>query len=158
MGNLFKGIEVVEIGVQIEINGRDFYNTLVAQAKDEKSKELFQFLAGEEEAHIRSFNKLLDLVRDYQPPESYTGEYFDYMSSLAGEHVFTQKGKGAEIAKNIKDDKEAIEVAIGFEKDSVVFYEGMKKVVPEADLRIVDALIAQENEHLRKLEELRELM
>ena len=50
---------------------------------------------------------------------------------------------------------EAINMGIGFEKDSIVFYEGMKKVVPEYDLKILDELIAQEQSHLRKLSDLK---
>ena len=54
-------------------------------------------------------------------------------------------------ARSIKSDKEAIDKAIGFEKDSIIFYEGMKKVVPDYDKKTVDALIIQEQDHLRRL-------
>lgn len=155
MGNIFKGSEVVEIGVQIEVNGRDFYNTLVAQSGNDKAKDLFKFLAGEEEKHIRSFNEILDSVQKYEPTESFPGEYFAYMNALAGEHVFTQKDKGVEIAKSVKTDAEALDMGIKFEKDSIIFYEGMKKVVQEHDGKIIDSLILQEKDHLKKLAELK---
>lgn len=155
MSNIFAGSEIVEIGIQIEKNGRDFYNTLVGQSKNQKAEDIFKYLAEEEEKHITSFQKILDSVHKYEPAESYPGEYFAYMNALAREHVFTQENKGGEIAKNTKSDKEAIESGIGFEKDSIIFYEGMKKVVPEHDLKIVDELIAQEQEHLRKLSDLK---
>ena len=151
MSNIFAGSEIVEIGIQIEKNGRDFYNTLVGQFKNQKAKDMFKYLAGEEEKHITAFRKILDSVHKYEPAESYPEEYFAYMNALAKEHVFTQENKGGEIAKNIKSDKEAIESGIGFEKDSIIFYEGMKKVVPENDLKILDELIAQEQDHLKKL-------
>lgn len=70
------------------------------------------------------------------------------MNALAGEYVFTQKDKGAEIAKKIKSDNQAVDMGIGFEKDSIVFYEGMKKAVPDYDLKVVNELIAQEQNHL----------
>lgn len=115
MGNIFAGNEIVEIGIQIEKNGYDFYTTL----------------------------------------KSYPGEYFAYMSALASEYVFTQKDKGKDIAKKTKSDNEAIDLGIGFEKDSILFYEGMKKVVPEYDLKIVDQLIEQEQYHLKMLTDLK---
>ena len=37
MGNIFAGSEIVELGIQIEKNGRDFYNTLVSQSKSQKA-------------------------------------------------------------------------------------------------------------------------
>jgi len=144
----------VELGIQIEKNGRDFYNALVEQLKNQKAKEKFKYLAGEEEKHITVFQNILDSVHKYEPPETYPGEYFAYMNALARDYVFTQKDKGREIAKNIKGDKEAINLGIGFEKDSIIFW--MKKVVPEYDHKIVDKLITQEQDHLRQLSELKE--
>jgi len=129
---------------------------LVEQSKNQKAKEKFKYLAGEEEKHIAVFQKLLDSVHKYEPPETYPGEYFAYMNALARDYVFTQKDKGREIAKNIKGDKEALKLGIGFEKDSILFYEGMKKVIPEYDHKIVDELITQEQDHLRQLSELKE--
>lgn len=156
MVNIFAGSEIVELGIQIEKNGKDFYNAVIEQSKNQKAKETFKYLAGEEEKHIAVFQNILDSVHKYEPPESYPGEYFAYMNALARDYVFTQKDKGREIAKNVKGDKEAISLGIGFEKDSIIFYVGMKKVVPEYDHKIVDKLITQEQDHLRQMSELKE--
>lgn len=155
MGNIFSGSEIVEIGIQIEKNGKDFYEVLVNKTKDAKSKEVFRFLADEEEKHIAVFQGILNRLQRYESPESYPGEYFAYMSALASEYVFTQAKKGQEIAQKITSDKEAIDLGIGFEKDSIIFYEGMKKVVPDYDLKIVDELIVQEQHHLKLLSDLK---
>lgn len=155
MGNIFAGSEIVEMGIQIEKNGKDFYDILEKQSKNPAAQKLFKYLAGEEEKHIQIFQKILGTVENYQPPESFPGEYFAYMNALAGEYVFTQKDKGAEIAKKIKSDNQAVDMGIGFEKDSIVFYEGMKKAVPDYDLKVVNELIAQEQNHLLQLSELK---
>lgn len=155
MGNIFAGSEIVEIGIQIEKNGRDFYNTLTKQSKNTSAQKIFEYLAGEEEKHIAVFQKILSSVEKYEPAESYPGEYFAYMNALASEYVFTQKDKGKDIAQKTKSDKEAVDKGIGFEKDSIVFYEGVKKVVPEYDVKIVGQLIEQEKDHLKQLIELK---
>jgi rubrerythrin len=155
MGNIFAGSEIVELGIQIERNGFDFYSTLVTQANNQGAKKIFEFLAAEEEKHIAIFQKILDAVHKYEPAESYPGEYFAYMSALASEHIFTQQDRGKEIAKKITSDREAVELGIGFEKDSIIFYEGMKKVIPQHDYQILDALIAQEQDHLIQLTNLK---
>jgi len=49
MGNLFSGSEITEIGVQIEKNGKDFYDELTKKSKNQKAKEIFSYLSGEEE-------------------------------------------------------------------------------------------------------------
>lgn len=155
MGNIFSGSEIMEIGVQIEKNGRDFYATLAIQSKDPKARDIFKFLAGEEEKHITVFQRILSSIAKYEPPEAYPGEYFAYMSALAQESVFTKRDKGKEIASKIKDDKEAIDIGIGAEKDSIIFYEGIKKAVPEYDQKSIDEVIAQEEGHLKQLLELK---
>jgi len=155
MGNVFAGSEVVEMGIQIEINGRDFYTALVPKFKDRKTAEVFTYLAQEEERHIETFRKILDSVNRYEPSEAYPGEYFAYLFALAGSYVFTQKDQGAAIAKKIVNEQEAIDTGIRFEKDSILFYEGMKKVVPAHDGKTLDILITQEQNHLRKLSDLK---
>lgn len=156
MANVFGGNEIVEMGIQIEKNGKDFYDTLSAKSKDEKAKDIFCYLAEQEKKHIDIFEKILQAVHKYEPPESYPGEYFAYMKALASEYVFTKKNKGKEIAKSTKSDREAVELGIKFEKDSILFYEGMQKVVPDNQRKIVDALIAQEKEHLCDLYNIKE--
>lgn len=151
MGSKFAASEVVELGIQIEKNGRDFYNAVCRKSKNQQAGEVFKFLAGEEEKHIAIFSSLLEKVQEYEPPQIYTDEYIAYMNALASEYVFTQKDKGLEIAKGIKTDEQAVEIGIGFEKDSIIFYEGMKKAVPEYSLGIVNELIRQEELHLKKL-------
>ena len=158
MSNVFAGSEIVEIGIEIEKNGRDFYEELAAKTKDRKAKDMFVYLAEQERLHIDTFKVILDAVHKYEPPESYPGEYFAYMKALADEHIFTKRGKGREIAKGATNDRKAVELGITFEKESILFYQGMKKVVPEGQVGPVDELIAQENSHLFKLYSVKESM
>ena len=151
MGNIFTGSEIIELGVQIEKNGKDFYNTLLEKSESQKAKEIFQYLAGEEDKHIAVFQKMLESAEKYEAPESYPGEHLAYVNTLAGEYVFTRKDKGGEVAKGISSDKEAVEVGIGFEKDSILFFEAMKRVVPEHGHKTIEGLIVQEKSHLKQL-------
>jgi rubrerythrin len=157
MGNIFVGSEIVEIGIQIENNGRDFYNMLVKKTEDEKAREIFKFLAGEEEKHIKAFEGILEKTQAFAPQGLDADDYIRYMKVLAGEHIFTQKDRGEEIAQNTKSDKEAIDVAIRFEEDSIVFYTGMKRIVPEYDHKVIEALIIQEENHLKQVLDLKKL-
>ena len=155
MGDVFAGSEIVELGIEIEKNGRDFYNTLVNKTKSPKAADIFKYLAKEEERHIQAFQGILKKLDQYQPPEAYPGEYFEYMKFLADQHIFTREGQGVLAAEKIADDRQAVEAGIGFEQDSIVFYEGMKRMVPDYDRKVVEELIAQEEHHLSQLLELK---
>ncbi|MFH0762886.1 MAG: ferritin family protein [Candidatus Omnitrophota bacterium] len=155
MANIFSGSEIVELGIQIENNGRDFYNALAGKSKNPKAQSIFAFLAQEEGKHIFAFQKILDSVEKYQPPEAYPGEYFAYMKTLADKYIFTKKDEGRRIAEIVKSDAQALDMGIGFEKDSIDFYQNIKKVVPAYGQKIVDGVVAQEQKHLEMLSDLR---
>lgn len=155
MGNIFAGSEVVEIGIQIEKNGRDFYSVLATQSKSTKAKDIFKYLAEQEEKHIVVFQGILDKTDKYEPQGLDVDQYYAYMNALASESVFTQKDKGKELAQKVKNDKEAIDIGIGAEKDSMVFYEGIKKVVPGYGQELIDEVIIQEQGHLKQLLDLK---
>ncbi len=155
MGSIFAGSEIVELGIEIERNGRDFYNTLAKKSKNQKAADIFKYLSDEEEKHIKVFQDILNKTEKYEPSGLDADEYFAYMNALASEYVFTQKDKGGQVAKTIKNDLEAVNTGIGFEKDSIIFYEGMKKMVPEYDIKVIDELIMQEQSHLRQLSDLK---
>jgi rubrerythrin len=158
MDILYSGSELVEIGIQVEKNGRDFYNTLSIQSKDKDVKEIFKYLKEQEENHIIVFNNILASVHRYEPAQAYPQEYFAYMNALASDHIFTKERQGEKIAKAVKSDIEAIGLGIGFEKDSILFYEGMKRIMHENDKLVVDKLIIEEQNHLKALHDLREKM
>jgi rubrerythrin len=155
MGDIFAGSEVVELGIQIEKNGRDFYNALVEKLEHPQIRDIFRFLAKEEERHITVFQGILAKLEGYHPAEAYPGEYFAYLEALASEHIFTKQGQGMLVAKQVTNERDAVERGIGFEQDSIVFYQGMKKVVPDFDQKVVEELIVQEENHLRKLLDLK---
>lgn len=155
MRNIFSAGEVVEMGIKIEENGRDFYNEAARRSKNEKVIEIFELLAREEGNHIERFEEILSQVKKYEPEEAYPNEYFAYIKSLSGEYVFTKEKKGEEIAGSISTDREAVDLGIGFEKDSILFYEEMKRFVLEREKKIVDKLLEEEKAHLNKLNDLR---
>lgn len=155
MKNIFSGSEIIELGIQIEKNGRDFYTALAHQWKDSVAAEIFSYLAGEEGKHIQIFKNILEKTEKYEIPVAYADEYFAYMNALAGDYVFTRKNKGKQIAGGITSGKDAVITGIRFEKDSILFYEGIKKAVPGHDRAIVAALIKEEERHLRQLFDLR---
>ncbi|MFH1397995.1 MAG: ferritin family protein [Candidatus Omnitrophota bacterium] len=156
MGNILNASEIVELGIQIEKNGFDFYTGVAVKSKNQNTKERFLYLADQEKQHILVFQGILDKAGKYQPVESYDGENMAYLNAVASEHVFTREGKGKEIARSIETDKEAIDLAINFEKDSIILFSVIKKVVPVQQHNIIDALIQQEQGHLVALVEIKQ--
>jgi rubrerythrin len=151
MSGEFTAAEIAELGIQIEKNGFEFYSKLAERATHESVKEVFSYLAGEEKSHIAAFQKIHDSSQAYDSVDQYPDDYFAYMKDLASEHVFAQAGAGLVSADKVGSEIEGIDIALKFEKESIKFFEAMKKIVKDSDSTVVDKLIEEEKRHIEKL-------
>ena len=156
MSRLFEAREIVGVAISIEENGEEFYKQLATVTKNLQVKETFEFLAGEERKHRNSFREIQQRLGEFKPIyESYPGEYLNYVKALAEENIFTKERARQLLAKKFKKSTAALDIAIGLEKDSILFYNEMKNFVSESERKPIDEIIGQEKEHLRKLSEIK---
>ena len=149
----FTGEELIDMAVRIEENGLRFYTDAAKTAKSKSVKDTFGMLAGEEKEHIKTFAGFRKLLSDkgsfgFDP---YGEEAGQYLNALADSEVFTRADEGAKLAAKVKDEIQAVNAAISMEKDSLLFYYEMQKMIRGKDKIVLDKLIEQEREHLRKL-------
>ncbi|KAF0121284.1 MAG: hypothetical protein FD151_1306 [bacterium] len=147
----FSGGEIIEVALQIERNGLAFYRSMAGSTEHGDVKNLFNHLADEEEKHIKSFQSLYKYFKDYKPTIRDEEEYYDYIRMLAAMNVFTKKEGIHEVLNKVKDKKDALDMAIGFEKESILFFVGIKGLAREPQRDAIEELVHQEQEHLRKL-------
>lgn len=151
MGNLFSGAEIIEMSINIEKNGKDYYETSAGCAKKDIVKEAFLFLAKEEEKHMNTFKEMLKNDESAVSDRIYEDEYEDYLKAFIESNVFTKKKKACDIAKKMKSDVDAIDMAIASEKDSILFYYELKESATPKAKKVIDKLIKQEKQHFSKL-------
>ncbi len=157
----FTGKEIIEMAVRIEENGYRFYKDAAESAKTTQLKALFTQLAEEERNHIVSFRDIKSSIADDTPPpefDPYIADANEYLKSMADYEVFTEPDGGDKLSESIFDEQQALEHAISMEKDSLLFYYELIKMVTDKDLTVVEKLITQEKEHLRKLTAQREAL
>ena len=87
----------------------------------------------------------------FKPPETYAGEYTAYLEALVDSAVFADDVVTSEMVTRVDSDIEALELAIGLEKDSILFYYQMKDLVPPRVEATLDRIISEEKSHLRDL-------
>ena len=155
MGVFFSGRELLNVAVGIEKNGAAFYDTLAASAKHAAARRLYRHLADKEREHIGIFQNMLGLVGDYEPPDTLTDEYQSYFRALVDTLIFTDDRLPADVAREVSSDTEAIQVALGVEKDSILLYTEMRNLVRKAQRAVVVRVIEEERGHLRELRDLR---
>ncbi len=150
----FTGEEIIELAVKIEKAGKDFYEKAVAKVDDADAKIMFGYLAREEESHICVFEDIgAKLAKEVVPNESYVGEYGDYLKSIIDSHVFNQNNVD-ELVRDIKTFREALAIAFRFEKDSIIIFQEFLNAVDSTGKEIIEKLIAEEKEHIKKISKL----
>lgn len=149
--------EIIEIAIEIEKNGELFYRTLSEYANTSKLRELFDYLSKEEKSHIAKFGKILSSAGGYQISEVYYAtNYMGYMKAIADERVFKSDTSAIEFARSMKKPEEAINAALGFEKESVLFLHELEAILSDSeDKEPIRRLLNEEREHIRKLSELK---
>lgn len=151
----FNAAEVFQIAVEIEENGRAFYEKALAKIDDAEVRAIFKDLAQQEVEHKRKFQEL----KAQLPPEAAQSTVYDpnnesalYLKMMADGHVFrTSDSVDAQIAK-VRDAVDALRMAMEFEKDSVIFFLSMQDATEEEKgRRFIGLLVKEEQEHLRRL-------
>lgn len=155
---MYNAEDIYNIGVEVEKNGQAFYAEAAKVAKDEESKKLLEELANWEKGHVSLFeelkNELPDDVRSGEDLFDIDNDVAKYFKAAADSHVFK---KGVDIQKlvnEINDTLGIFKMALRFEKDSVVLYQGMKSMVSESMGKSkVDKLIDEEMIHVSMMQE-----
>jgi rubrerythrin len=151
----FNWDEIFEIAEQIERNGAGYYRYAAKNASDPEMKQRLLDLAIMEEGHEFTFRKLRQELSKREQPgqiEDIDGQAAAYLRALAGARVFKVHQDPSEQLSGNETEEQILEIAIGLEKDSVVFYQGMKDLVPEElGKDRVETIIKEEMGHILTL-------
>lgn len=147
--------ELFEIAEAIETNGARFYRRAAQTADDSEISEVFLQLAAMEENHRRIFagiqKELLENERRLLAFDPIT-EIAQYLQSLVEGKVFGDEKYNSGRLAGLHDIKDVLTMALDAEKDSIVFYLGLKELVsPKAGRDRIEAIIKEEMGHISVL-------
>ena len=145
----FNANEILQMAEQIEKNGADFYRKSSEKIQDQAGRELLLNLASMEDQHLSTFaalRKKLTADEKAQTVFDPQGETLGYLKALADSKVFFEKTIDTDSMEGI------LKEAITAEKDSILFYLGLKDVVPEAlGKNRIEQVIKEEMSHINLL-------
>ena len=145
----FNADDIFEMAEQMERNGAEFYRAAAQAVSDADAKKFLLELAAMEDEHEKTFAGMRASLTDGEKASTVfdpDGESVHYLRALADTRVFFQKEMDASSMETILKD------AITAEKDSIVFYLGMRDAVPEKMGRDrLDDIIKEEMGHIRLL-------
>lgn len=148
---LYQAADVLDMAVQIEQAGLAFYRGCAASRAGENLKELFGLLAKQEVGHTAVFTAMKEGLPHYELKESFPGEAQEYVEALISDRVFPTESDAACAGEQVSDGFEAIDLALRMEKQSILFYSGIRDLVRSSEQDVMDRVIAEERSHIRKL-------
>ena len=145
----FNADDIFEMAEQMERNGAKFYRAAAQAVSAGDAREFLLRLAAMEDDHEKTFAGMRAQLAAGEKASTVfdpDGESVHYLRALADTRVFFQKEMDASSMETILKD------AITAEKDSIVFYLGMRDAVPEKMGRDrLDDIIKEEMGHIRLL-------
>ncbi len=156
MKNSYNTAEVIQMAINIEKEGYEFYSRIAKHAANEQSKAVFVLLAEQEKKHIETFTNLLEVM---SASNNTAGQYmFDeevsgYFMALTENKVF--KPEKMYDAADMTSAKEAIHEGIEAEKNSILFYtELLKSAAMQEVKHSLELIIEEEKRHILDLNNL----
>lgn len=145
----FNADEIFEMAVDIEANGERFYRLASKKAADARVAELLAELAHWEVRHREIFETMRRDLAGRRPeltPHDPDFEYETYFRSVTAGKVFDPNDAEQAAAGELRD---VFGFALAREKESILFYTGMKEAVGEDLGRSkIDDIIREEMRHV----------
>ncbi len=144
--------DLVEMAIQIEIGGEKFYR--YAADRNEVLRDVFLFLADEEKRHAAIFQSLIG------PQQEELGidvvEAIPYIRAIVDSGALRYLSERAEFPGKMGSVSEALEFALGLEKESLLFYYQLLERIGENRRPVVEKIIGEEKKHIEKIMGLRQ--
>jgi rubrerythrin len=148
----FNADEILQMAERIERNGARFYRKASGLVEDVKISKILLDLASWEDGHERVFTSLREKLTEQErqlavfDPEH---ETYLYLRAMADGHVFDVRLDPATLLTGKETAVDIFKLAIGQEKDSIVFYLGLQEMMPEkVGKETVAEVIKEEMRHI----------
>lgn len=146
MASFVSAADAVAAAVEIERRGYDFYRSVQEKAADRDNKEFFAFMASEEKRHEALFETMLKRIGGLPlPAGSSDEEYLAYVKGLLDSHTLFMPGQEQSALSD------PLKEAIRFEKDTLIFFIELERMVPDAEKAVVRECADEERKHIRML-------
>lgn len=148
MSDVQAALTALEMAIQTEIDGHNFYQRFLERSGDPDARRIFERLAADELMH-------LELLRNTRAMLEQSGEWADYKGLSTGAPaapIFSEERVQQNIVAHTSD-LSALRVAYLIEKDAVDFYTRAASQSGDPNgRRMFGDLAAMEQGHLRLLE------
>jgi rubrerythrin len=147
----FSITEIIEMAILIEQSGYAFYDkALRNKYLKPKGKELLETLRDQERQHEHFFDDMLnqsDLVPvDFGPDQEIVN---DYLKAIINYRIFDNPDAAIKKVNEAKDELDLFKTAIDFEKDTLLFFQGIRDIIKDSNAKVIlEKIIKEEISHI----------
>jgi len=143
--------EMLDLAVNLEKEGAEFYEKLSLLAKNKTTRDIFRSFASDELKHIKTFTELKESEQSGKEVP-YDSSLKELVDEISHEEVLPLVNEGD--IENIHP-LTAIKLGIKTEKNTVKFYKHiLKRIKTEEGKRTLEELIKEEKRHAANLTEM----
>jgi rubrerythrin len=146
--------DILQFAVRIEEDGEIFYRKAALMASDNSVRSFFSKLADEETGHKKIFQDMLSKIETYRPPESFQGEYINYLHDYIDNKAVFTKDASKRQSSDVSDILSAVNFAMQRELDSILYYQETRRFLSERHHSVIDSIIEEERKHFTNLAEM----
>ncbi len=160
MSIFFSPVELFNVAIVAEKNGRDFYAKAEELAADDRAKLLFRYLKEQEIKHIADFTTLYNMSKPQLPLEPLSepsAEFEDYSEAFVDFEFVNEFTRDKDKILATRDIKTIIDFAMQFEEETIEFYEHLRELVSGRAMELLENIITEENNHILRLQETQHL-
>ena len=150
MGIQLTGEDLIDFAVQTEIHGAHFYREAAELSEDDEASDLFEYLAFQEERHRLVFEGLSEAVVPSAIDADEAQEALGYISAAVDQECFGKSSALKQIRPGASSE-EMVRQAMVFERETLLFFYGLRDLVRPAERALLDDIIAEEKSHMRQL-------
>ena len=143
--------EIIEIAMRLEERGETFYNAAAGKAASANVKALFKDLAIQEQHHRHAFQQMGRGVVELVLTDELWDHFQAYTNALLQQSFFAKPEGALSQSVEAMDEREALQAALSFEKETLLFFHELREVVKGTGRQVVERIVQEEKQHIRRL-------
>jgi rubrerythrin len=147
-------LKYLKTALEMEIKGRDFYDNVLKSIKDPTVKEIFTILRDDEIVHFKRIQEIYNSIQKNEPWDKKWEKLGEAHSDLDifFKNIINQRKESADF----KDELDALNLGIQFEKNAVKFYKShLENASSEEEKIFLKKLIEEEESHFKALSDMK---
>ena len=147
---MFSLHEIYDLAIRIEKNGERFYRKAMERFSNEGLRSMLVRLADDEVRHEEFFARKKSGLREKPEDPEIEAAASGILQGILGDQTFSLKEANP---ADLKSEKDLLNLAVEFEKDTILFYEMLTPLVTRKQtLKGLEEIIQEEKRHIETLQ------